>query len=117
LPLRNAAARPLFYWRHIAVRFAGSASPTSDATTNWLSMFKNLPMSLLKLLAASLAVGILLSAFNVSAVVLLAELGVTPDDLWLFLEEAIDWAVPQLILGMLVVLPLWLIIYIFRPPQ
>ena len=80
-------------------------------------MFNNLPATLFKLLGASLAIGIVLSAFNVSAVELLGELGITPADLWTWLLKTINWVIPQLILGLLIVIPLWFIIYIFRPPK
>jgi len=31
-------------------------------------------------------------------------------------ERGLHWALPNLLLGMLVIVPMWLVAYIFRPP-
>ena len=71
----------------------------------------------LKIAIASLIVGVLLAKLNLSAEQILAELGLTPERVIEMLERAMKWAVPNIILGSLVVIPVWLVIYLFRPPR
>nr|WP_245363480.1 DUF6460 domain-containing protein [Neorhizobium galegae] len=48
---------------------------------------------------------------------LLAFLHLTPDDIRLGIENAYVWSVPRIVLGAVIVLPAWLLIYIFSPPR
>ncbi|MBO6755114.1 MAG: hypothetical protein JJ902_02225 [Roseibium sp.] len=62
-------------------------------------------------------VGAGLSFLNVSAADLLGQVGLTPERLWTLVTDAVDWAIPNIILGSLIVVPVWLVIYLFRPPR
>lgn len=70
-----------------------------------------------KIAIASLITGILLARLNLSAEQILLELGLTPERVITMLETGARWAIPNLILGSLVVVPVWLVIYLFRPPR
>jgi len=73
--------------------------------------------SLLKIALASLITGAVLSEFDVSATDLLANVGLTPEELWTYLQAAVSWAIPNIILGSLIIVPVWIVIYLFRPPR
>lgn len=73
--------------------------------------------TVIKIAIASLIVGAGLSFLNVSAADLLGQVGLTPERLWTLVTDAVDWAIPNIILGSLIVVPVWLVIYLFRPPR
>lgn len=79
--------------------------------------FLHFILSTLKLAVASLIVGAGLSWMNVSAADVLARTGLTPEKIAAHAEKAIAWATPNLIVGAMVVLPLWALMALFRPPR
>jgi hypothetical protein len=66
---------------------------------------------------ASLITGAVLAEFDISAADLLAGAGLTPEELAAHAISAWQWALPNIILGSMIVLPVWLVIYLFRPPR
>jgi hypothetical protein len=70
-----------------------------------------------KVLIASLVTGIALSWSGVAPADLLAALGLTPEDLLRYGAAAVSWAAPNILLGGMVILPVWLMVMIFRPPR
>lgn len=72
--------------------------------------------TLFKIAVISLLVGAGLSLVNISADEILGAVGLTPLDLWIYLHLFIDWALPNMVLGAFIVVPVWLLIYLFRPP-
>lgn len=79
-------------------------------------MFKVLSTTV-KIAVASLATGIVLQKLNLSAEEILTELGLTPDSVLGAINSGVTWAVPNVILGSMVILPVWLVVYLFRPPR
>lgn len=79
-------------------------------------MFKILSTTV-KIAVASLATGIVLQKLNLSAEEILIELGLTPDSVLGAINYGVTWAVPNVILGSMVILPVWLVVYLFRPPR
>lgn len=79
-------------------------------------MERSLIIGLIKIAVASLIVGVVLSAVKVTPDYVLARLGLTPDRIWAFMEQAVAWAVPHMILGACVTVPVWLVIYLLKPP-
>ena len=71
----------------------------------------------IKIVLASLVTGAVLSALNISAAELLAEIGMTPDRIFELAEQGAAWAVPNIILGSMVILPIWFVTYLLRPPK
>jgi hypothetical protein len=63
---------------------------------------------LLKLAIWSLVVGVVLSLFDFTPRVLLAKLGGTVEASFEFAVSAVEWAVPYVLLGALIVVPVWL---------
>ena len=70
---------------------------------------------LLKLLLASLIAGAAMNLFGLSAERILAAIGLTPLEAWEHAARFIAWAIPNVLLGAVVILPLWLFAYLFIP--
>jgi ABC-type transporter Mla maintaining outer membrane lipid asymmetry permease subunit MlaE len=72
---------------------------------------------LLKLVLASLIAGALMNLFGLSAEKLLSSVGLTPVELWDYISQFVVWAIPNIILGAVIILPLWFFAYLFIPPR
>lgn len=73
--------------------------------------------TIVKIAVASLITGVILAKLNLSAEQILLEVGLTPGRVMEYAESGIRWAIPNIVLGSVVVLPVWLLIYLFRPPR
>ena len=73
--------------------------------------------TVVKIAIASLITGVILTKLNLSANEILRELGLTPDMIMEWLQKGAAWAVPNIVLGSLVIVPVWLVVYLFRPPR
>ncbi|WP_417675687.1 DUF6460 domain-containing protein [Roseibium sp.] len=73
--------------------------------------------TIFKIALASLIVGAILTFFNISAETILNTVGLSPMQLWIYLQLFIDWAIPNIVLGAFIVVPVWLLIYVVRPPR
>ncbi|MCX2724047.1 DUF6460 domain-containing protein [Roseibium salinum] len=74
-------------------------------------------MTVFKIAVISLLVGAGLSFVNITAQDILGSVGLSPLELWIYMIEFRDWAIPNMILGAVIVVPVWLVIYLFRPPR
>lgn len=72
--------------------------------------------SFLKLTVASLLVGAALSLVGITLPYLLGVVGQTPESAAAMIVRALDWAMPTAVLGAVVVVPMWLLIALLRPP-
>lgn len=70
-----------------------------------------------KIAVVSLLTGAALSALDLSAAEILLDLGLTPERVLSLLETGTRWAIPNLVLGSLVIVPIWLVVYLLRPPR
>ncbi len=66
--------------------------------------------TVVKLLIWCLIVGILLSFFDISPLNVLASISQTARDIFKAVVDAIAWALPYLIAGAVIVIPVWLVI-------
>ena len=73
--------------------------------------------TLVKLAVASLVVGTVMSHFGVTAEKLIGAFGLTPDRTLELAQQGMTWALPNLTLGALVIMPVWFVVYLFRPPR
>jgi hypothetical protein len=73
--------------------------------------------TLLKVLFASLVVGIMLSHLGITPDELIRYSGKTREQLEELARRGIGWALPNVMLGALVIVPVWFLIYLFRPPR
>ena len=80
-------------------------------------MIYNFLSTLVKFVLGAVFVVAVLNEFNISTEVVLSDMGVTPAHIMLVLHEGVDWALPHFILGALVLIPIWLIIFLLKPPR
>lgn len=73
--------------------------------------------TLVKILFASLITGAVLAKLNLSPEQILREFGIAPDAIMTWLHEGTAWAVPKIVLGSMVIVPVWLLVHLFRPPR
>jgi len=71
----------------------------------------------IKIALASLIAGMVLTKLNLSAEQILLEIGMTPEKVMALLERGFKWAIPNVILGSMVIVPVWLVVFLFRPPR
>lgn len=74
-------------------------------------------ITVLKIAIISLIVGAGLSFVNITGADILGVVGLSPVEVWLYVLEFWDWAVPNMILGAFIVVPAWLLIFLFTPPR
>ena len=72
--------------------------------------------TLVKVAVASLIVGTILQHFGITADQILKDFGITPERLVELMRQGLSWALPNLLLGLLIIVPVWLVIFLFRPP-
>lgn len=72
--------------------------------------------TLVKVAVASLVVGTILAHFGITAEQLMREFGLSADRLQDYAKQGIAWALPNVALGSLVIVPIWFLAYLFRPP-
>ncbi|MEI7804993.1 MAG: DUF6460 domain-containing protein [Hyphomicrobiales bacterium] len=72
--------------------------------------------TLVKVAIASLIVGTILAHFGITAEQLMREFGLSAERLQELARRGFDWALPNVLLGSLVIVPVWFLAYLFRPP-
>lgn len=72
-------------------------------------------LTLLKIVTASLIVGTILSHFGITSEKLMGEVGLTPERIAEIGHQAWDWALPNVMLGSIFILPIWFVIFLFTP--
>jgi hypothetical protein len=75
---------------------------------------KSISRTLLRLFFLSLVVGLALSALNVSPQALLGTIGGTVEIIFLRIADVVAWAVPFVLIGAVVVVPIWLVLSVVR---
>jgi hypothetical protein len=80
-------------------------------------MVHDLVRTLAKLTIASLIVGTVMTHFGVTPDKLIGAFGLTPERAIELAQQGVTWALPNLTLGALVIIPVWFVIYLFRPPR
>jgi hypothetical protein len=81
-----------------------------------LLMFEGLLRTLIKVLVASLIVGTILAHFGITPDALMRGFGLSSDRILDWGRRGVAWLLPNLMLGALVIIPLWFLAFIFRPP-
>lgn len=79
-------------------------------------MFRRLTHTIVKVLIASLIVGTILDHFGIRTGELIKSAGLSPDRVENLARAGLDWALPNVLLGALVIVPVWFLFYLFRPP-
>ena len=79
-------------------------------------MFSRLTRTVIKVLVASLIVGTILAHFGLTTDQLMQAAGLSPARLADLAREGLAWALPNLLLGSLIIVPVWFLFYLFHPP-
>jgi hypothetical protein len=79
-------------------------------------MLNRLIRTLIKVLVASLIVGTILTHFGITVDDLMRTAGLSSDRVAELARAGVAWALPNLLLGSLVIVPVWFLIFLFRPP-
>ena len=79
-------------------------------------MVSRLFRTLVKVLIASLIVGTILAHFGLNTDELIKTAGLSPDRIEDLARQGVAWALPNLLLGALVIVPVWFVLFLFRPP-
>ena len=61
--------------------------------------------------------GAVLQALDLNALTLLTQIGVTPQAAQAAVMRGLNWAIPNIVLGSMIIVPAWVVIYLLRPPQ
>jgi hypothetical protein len=80
-------------------------------------MFHDFLRTLVKVVVASLIVGTIMGHFGITPGLLMKSAGLSQERLFELAQKGISWALPNLLLGSLVIIPLWFVIYLLRPPS
>ncbi len=79
-------------------------------------MLGRLTRTVVKVLVASLIVGTILEHFGLTPDELMRAAGLSTARLEELARAGLAWALPNLLLGALVIVPVWFVLYLFRPP-
>jgi hypothetical protein len=79
-------------------------------------MLARLFSTLAKVAVASLIVGTVLAHFGITADQVLKDMGLTPERLAELARQGLSWALPNVLLGSMIIVPVWLVVLLFRPP-
>lgn len=72
--------------------------------------------TVVKVLVASLIVGTILAHFGLTPDELMRAAGFSTARLEELARAGLAWALPNLLLGSLIIVPVWFLLYLFRPP-
>jgi ketopantoate hydroxymethyltransferase len=72
--------------------------------------------TVVKVLVASLIVGTILAHFGLTPDELMRAGGLSTAQLEELARAGLAWALPNLLLGALVIVPVWFLLFLFRPP-
>jgi H+/Cl- antiporter ClcA len=93
-----------------------SLAPGSGARRDRVRMLHATMRTFAKVVVASLVVGTILGHFGISADKLMQGIGLSTDRLETYARQGLAWAWPNVLLGALVIVPIWFIVFLFRPP-
>jgi hypothetical protein len=80
-------------------------------------MFGHLTRVVVKVLLASLIVGTILAHFGITAHELTRAAGFSTEHIEDVARHGLAWALPNVLLGSVVIVPVWFLAYLFRPPR
>ena len=79
-------------------------------------MLNPLFRTLVKIAVASLVVGTILAHFGITADQLMRAFGLSAERLQDYAWQGLAWAWPNVLLGSVVIMPVWFLVFLFRPP-
>ena len=116
LPAPTGTRRSLLPASSIDYHSTGSESATDVPAAAGIRMIHGLVRTLVKVTVASLILGTILTHLGVTPAQLVKTVGLSQDRLLELARQGVTWALPNLLLGSLIIVPVWFLIYLFRPP-
>jgi hypothetical protein len=80
-------------------------------------MIYNALSTAIKFILVAVLIGAVLNEFDISADQVLTDVGFTPQHIMTIFREGVDWALPHFLLGALVLIPIWVVIFLLKPPR
>ena len=81
-----------------------------------LRMLHPLFRTLVKVAVASLVVGTIMSHFGITVDQLMREFGLSTERVEEYARRGLAWALPNVLLGSIIIIPVWFVVFLFRPP-
>ena len=75
---------------------------------------RNWGSTVVRILLLCLVVGLIISVFDISPEGILSSLGSTAERIFFAVAGVVQWAVPYMLMGAVVVIPIWVVVYIHR---
>ena len=72
--------------------------------------------TLVKVAVASLVLGAIMAHFGITVDQLMQKTGLTAERIEDYARRGFAWAWPNVLLGSLVIVPIWFLVFLFRPP-
>lgn len=79
-------------------------------------MLNPLFRTLVKVAVASPVVGTIMAHFGITAEQLMREVGLSTERIQEYARQGFAWAWPNVLLGSIVTIPIWFVVFLFRPP-
>jgi acetyl-CoA acetyltransferase len=79
-------------------------------------MLNPLFRTLVKVAVASLVVGTIMAHFGITAEQLMREVGLSTERIQEYARQGFAWAWPNVLLGSIVIISIWFVVFLFRPP-
>ena len=73
--------------------------------------------TLIKVAVASLVLGAIMAHFGITVDQLMQKTGLTAERIEDYARRGFAWAWPNVLLGSLVIVPIWFLLYLFLPPR
>jgi hypothetical protein len=80
-------------------------------------MIHGVSRTLVRIAVASLVVGSIMTHFGITPEQVVRQSGLSQERLIELARYGLAWALPNLVLGALVIVPVWFLIYLFRPTR
>lgn len=79
-------------------------------------MLQPLLWTLIKIAIASLVAGVILNHLGITPDELMRQFGLSRERVEELARQGLAWALPNVALGAMVIVPVWFLVYLFRPP-
>ncbi len=79
-------------------------------------MFQDFLWMVIKVALASLVAGAIMTHFGITIDTLMKFTGLTPERIAELYQQGVAWALPNMMLGAMVIIPMWLLMALLRPP-
>jgi hypothetical protein len=73
--------------------------------------------TLVRVTTASLVVGSIMAHFGITPQQVVEQSGLSQERVVEFVRNGLSWVLPNLALGAVVIVPLWFVIFLFRPSR